>query len=223
MWIRSSRFVATTLLANGFGEHNIQGIGDKHVPLIHNVMATDIVAAVSDRATDALLVLFNTPAGRAVLERRGVPAPVIDGLASFGLSSICNVLAAIKTARQQHLGAGDVIVTVATDGAEMYATGIERIVARDHPDGFGAADAAAVRAEHLDGVTTDHMLECTRADRDRIFNLGYFTWVEQQGIPLDEFEARRSPDFWSGLRAMADVWDELIDAFNAEVGAVVAA
>jgi len=212
-----------TLLANGFGEHNIQGIGDKHVPLIHNVMATDIVAAVSDRATDALLVLFNTPAGRAVLERRGVPAPVIDGLASFGLSSICNVLAAIKTARQQHLGAGDVIVTVATDGAEMYATEIERIVARDHPDGFGAADAAAVRAEHLDGVTTDHMLECTRADRDRIFNLGYFTWVEQQGIPLDEFEARRSPDFWSGLRAMADVWDELIDAFNAEVGAVVAA
>ena len=212
-----------TLLANGFGEHNIQGIGDKHVPLIHNFMATDIVAAVSDRATDALLVLFNTPAGRAVLERRGVPAPVIDGLASFGLSSICNVLAAIKTARQQHLGAGDVIVTVATDGAEMYATEIERIVARDHPDGFGAADAAAVRAEHLDGVTTDHMLECTRADRDRIFNLGYFTWVEQQGIPLDEFEARRSPDFWSGLRAMADVWDELIDAFNAEVGAVVAA
>ena len=212
-----------TLLANGFGEHNIQGIGDKHVPLIHNVMATDIVAAVSDRATDALLVLFNTPAGRAVLERRGVPAPVIDGLASFGLSSICNVLAAIKTARQQHLGAGDVIVTVATDGAEMYATEIERIVARDHPDGFGAADAAAVRAEHLDGVTTDHMLECTRADRDRIFNLGYYTWVEQQGIPLVEFEARRSPDFWSGLRAMADVWDELIDAFNAEVGAVVAA
>jgi cysteine synthase len=210
-----------TMLANGFGEHNIQGIGDKHIPLIHNVMATDVVVGVSDRATDALLVLFNRPAGRELLVRRGVPGSVVDGLASFGLSSICNVLAAIKTAKQQRLGRGDVIVTVATDGAEMYATEIERIAHRDHPAGFDAAAAAAVRAEHLDGVTTDHMLDCTRADRDRIFNLGYFTWVEQQGVPLDEFEARRSPDFWTRMRAMAGVWDEMIDAFNAEVGPVV--
>ena len=212
-----------TMLANGYGEHNIQGIGDKHIPLIHNVLATDIVAGVSDRATDALLVLFNTPAGRDLLVRRGVSPAIVDGLASFGLSSICNVLAAIKTARQQRLGPGDVIVTVATDGAEMYATEVERIAQRDHPAGFDTVAAAAVQAEHLDGVTTDHMLECTRADRDRIFNLGYFTWVEQQGVPLDEFEARRSPDFWTGMRTMAGVWDEMIDAFNAEVGAVVAA
>src|SRR5207249_331434 len=85
-----------TMLENGFGEHNIQGIGDKHIPLIHNVMNTDIVVAVSDRATDALGVLFNTPAGLEYLRsRRHVPGPILAGLASLGLSSICNVLAAI--------------------------------------------------------------------------------------------------------------------------------
>jgi len=130
------------------------------------------------------------------------------------------VLAAIKTARQQQLGRGDVIVTVATDGAEMYATELDHIVARDHPNGFDAVEASAVHAAYLAGVTTDHMLECSRADRDRIFNLGYFTWVEQQGVPLDEFEARRSPEFWSALRPFAGIWDAMIDTFNAEVGAM---
>ncbi len=73
----------------------------------------------------------------------------------------------------------------------MYATELERITQRDFPAGFDAVAAGGGPGEHLDGVTTDHVLECTRADRDRIFNLGYFTWVEQQGVPLDEFEARR--------------------------------
>ena len=97
------------MLAGGFGEHNIQGIGDKHIPLIHNVMATDFVVGVSDRATDDLLVLFNTEVGRRYLvERRGVPADVVAALVVAGLSSICNMLAAIKVARQQHLGPDDV-------------------------------------------------------------------------------------------------------------------
>ena len=106
------------MLENGFGEHNIQGIGDKHIPLIHNVMNTDVVVAVSDRATDELDVLFNTDAGRAYLaERKGVPPTVVDALVHFGLSSICNVLAAIKTAKLLGLGPDDAIITVATDGA----------------------------------------------------------------------------------------------------------
>jgi cysteine synthase len=206
-----------TMLLNGFGEHNIQGIGDKHIPLIHNVMATDIVAAVSDRVTDGLFVLFNTDAGRDHLRAdRGVPEHVLDALPSFGFSSICNVVAAIKAARQQRLGAKDVIVTVATDGAEMYATEIERLVARDHPGGFDAPAAAAEHGAGLGGISTDHMLECTRSVRDRIFNLGYFTWVEQQGVPLHEFEARRDPAFWAGVRAIAPVWDAMIADFDAQ-------
>ncbi len=110
-----------TMLSNGFGEHNIQGIGDKHIPLIHNVMATDVALAISDRATDQLGVLFNTEVGHAYLAgRRGVPQETIDGLSALGLSSICNVLGAIKTAKYYDMGPDDVIVTVATDGAAMY-------------------------------------------------------------------------------------------------------
>jgi cysteine synthase len=210
-----------TMLENGFGEHNIQGIGDKHIPLIHNVMATDLVVAISDRATDRLGVLFNTDAGRDYLAlRRGVPPDVIAELPSFGFSSICNVLAAIKIAKHERLGPDDVIVTVATDGASMYGTEIERILARDFPDGFDAVAAGETYGEHLLGASTDHLLELTSRDRDRIFNLGYFTWVEQQGVPLDEFEARRRPETWTAIRAIAPEWDRMIEAFNARTGAL---
>ena len=213
-----------TLLRNGFGEHNIQGIGDKHVPLIHNVMATDIVVDISDRATDNLMVLFNTDAGREHLRTRmGVPEPVIVALASFGFSSICNVLAAIKVARQQQLGPRDVLATVATDGAEMYASEVQRIVARDHTGTFDAAAAGEVGAAYLDAIDTADMLECRLEDRTRMFNLGYYTWVEQQAVPIEEFEARRSQDFWTEMRQVVQEWDAMIEAFNAEVGAWVAA
>jgi cysteine synthase len=207
-----------TLLANGFGSHNIQGIGDKHVPLIHNVMATDVVLAVSDRATDRLGVLFSTDAGRSSLAGRGVTDEVIAGLPSLGLSSICNVLGAIKVAKHFGLGADDVVLTVATDGAAMYASERERALARYFPAGFGAVEAAEVFGEHLLGQATDHLLELGHAERTRIFNLGYFTWVEQQGVSLEDFEARRDPSFWAGLRALVPGWDELIDDVNARTG-----
>jgi len=209
-----------TLLYNGFGEHNIQGIGDKHVPLIHNAMNTDFVVDVSDKATDNLLVLFNTDAGRAHLrDRMGVPDATIDALRSFGFSSICNVLAAIKVAKQQQLGPNDVLATVATDGAEMYSSEIDRIVARDHRGTFDAAAAGEVRAAYLDGVDTADMLECTHEDRLRMFNLGYYTWVEQQGVSIEEFSARASQDFWVETRQIVHEWDAMIEAFNARVTA----
>ncbi len=207
-----------TMLENGFGEHNIQGIGDKHIPLIHNVMNTDVVCAVSDRATDQLDVLFNTPEGRGFLtHRKGVPADVVAALEHFGLSSICNVLAAIKTVKLLDLGPDDAVVTVATDGAALYPSERAKTLQRRFGGSFGALDAAEVFAEHLGSAGTEHMLDCTEQDRTRIFNLGYYTWVEQQGTPLDVFEARRSQSFWRGLRRHLGVWDELIDDFNARV------
>src|SRR5712692_6240336 len=127
-----------TMLANGFGEHNIQGIGDKHIPLIHNVMNTDLVAGISDRATDQLSVLFAAGEGIEYLRVwRRVPEHVLEALPAFGLSSICNILAAVKTAKYLRLGPDDVIITVATDGAGMYGSERERIAARDFPGGFG--------------------------------------------------------------------------------------
>jgi len=212
-----------TMLYNGFGEHNIQGIGDKHIPLIHNVMNTDVAVGISDRATDRLGVLFGTELGREhLLRRRGVAADVVAELPSLGLSSICNVLAAIKVAKQFDLGPDDVIATVATDGAAMYHSERDLAVAKYFPGGFDELGAAEVFGEHLLGVTTDHMRELTYEERTRIFNLGYYTWVEQQGITIEDFEARRDQSFWKAQHAKAEVWDELIDEFNARTGVLEA-
>ena len=208
-----------TMLYNGFGEHNIQGIGDKHIPLIHNVLNTDVAVAVSDRATDRLNVLFDTEVGREhLLRRRGVAADVVAQLPSLGLSSICNVLAAIKTAKYYDLGADDVIVTVATDGAAMYGSEREIALRKYFPDGFDEVGASEVYGEHLLGATTDHLRELTHEERGRIFNLGYYTWVEQQGISIEDFQARRDPAFWTRIHASANAWDEQIAEFNARTG-----
>jgi len=211
-----------TMLYNGFGEHNIQGIGDKHIPYIHNVYNTDIVTAVSDRATDHLAVLFATPVGRAFLAgRRDVPAETLAVLDEFGLSSICNIVAAIKTAKYLGLGPEDVVVTVATDGAEMYGSERARIEARDFPAGFDATSAAETFGRFVLGAGSEHLLEATEQERARIFNLGYYTWVEQQGIAIDAFNARRDQSFWQALRAGLPRWDELIREFNARTGVTV--
>jgi hypothetical protein len=207
-----------TMLANGFGEHNIQGIGDKHIPLIHNVMNTDLVAGITDRATDQLSVLFAAGEGVGYLRRRRVPEPVLAALPAFGLSSICNILAAVKTAKYLRLGPDDVVITVATDGAGMYGSERERIAARDFPGGFGTTDAAEVFGRWMLGTGTDGLLETTLADRDRIFNLGYYTWVEQQGVSLADFERRRDQRFWAGLRDLLPAWDAMIEEFNERTG-----
>ena len=210
-----------TMLYNGFGDHNIQGIGDKHIPLIHNVMNTDIVTAVPDGATDQLGVLFSTRAGLDYLRAgRMVPAPALAALSSFGLSSICNILAAVKTARYLGLGSQDVIMTVATDGASMYASERERVEARDYPAGFDEAAAAAAFGRWMLAAGTDHLLETSLRDRERIFNLGYYTWVEQQGVGLADFAARRSQAYWVDLRERLASWDGLIKEFNARTGVI---
>ena len=207
-----------TMLENGFGEHNIQGIGDKHIPLIHNVMNTDVVVGVSDRATDELDALFNMPAGQQYLaSRHGFSAELIDALTHFGFSAICNVLAAIKTAKLMGYGANDAIVTIATDGGALYPSERVKTIANRFKGEFTAVDAAEIFSEHLGSVSTDNMIDCTERDRNRIFNLGYYTWVEQQGTPLDVFEARRSQSFWRSVRSYAPVWDNLITEFNARV------
>ena len=209
-----------TMLENGFGEHNIQGIGDKHIPLIHNVMNTDVVVAISDQSTDELDVLFNTSVGRAYLaDAKGISPQLIAALTHFGFSSICNTLAAIKTAKLLGLGADDAIVTIATDGADLYPSERAKTIAARFKNDFTTVNAAEVFGEHLANVGIDGSLECTERDRNRIFNLGYYTWVEQQGTPFELFEARRSQTFWRSLRRFLPVWDEMIGEFNDRVAA----
>jgi cysteine synthase len=214
-----------TLLMNGYGEHNIQGIGDKHVPLIHNVMNTDLVIGISDQATDGLNAVFNTDVGRDYLARRlGVASSLLGALDRFGLSSIANVLGAIKMAKHLDLGPDDVIVTVATDGHEMYASELVRYLTRRHNSGELTPEVAAeIVGRHLLGADTEHVLDATPRERERIFNLGYFTWVEQQGIALADFDRRKSQDFWRGLQDLLPQWDEMITSVNRDSGMAAAA
>jgi hypothetical protein len=213
-----------TLLYNGFGEHNIQGIGDKHVPLIHNVMNTDVVVGVSDHATDCLGVLFNTPVGREYLAgRRRVSRETLDALDAVGLSGICNIVAAIKVAKYYGFGEDQAVMTLATDGAALYSSETGKAASRFFAEGFDQVNAGEVFAQYLAGAATDHVLELTARDRDRIFNLGYYTWVEQQGVTLAEFEARRCQSFWRGLQGLLPAWDEMIAEFNARSRAAAGA
>jgi cysteine synthase len=209
-----------TMLCNGFGEHNIQGIGDKHIPLIHNVMSTDLVAGVSDGATDALNELFGSNVGRAYLRnRRKVDREIVRGLDGVGLSGLANIVAAIKIARHLDYGPDDVVMTVATDGADLYASERRAYAAREYPYGFDEVNAGEVFGRYLEGAADDHVLELGHAERTRIFNLGYYTWVEQQGIDVTDFNARRHQRFWRSLVESIPAWDRLIDEFNADVAA----
>ncbi|HEV2303048.1 MAG TPA: pyridoxal-phosphate dependent enzyme [Stellaceae bacterium] len=208
-----------TLLKNGFGEHNIQGIGDKHVPLIHNVMNTDLVAGVSDRSTDALDLLFNGEAGRSYLAgRRGIDPRLVEDLRFLGLSGIANVLAAIKTAKRLDLGPDELLVTVSTDSAALYASERRKFAAAQYPRGFDAVAAGEVFGEHLKGIADNDLDELDHIGRTRIFNLGYYTWVEQQGVALEDFERRRDQRFWRALRAALPRLDARIAEFNAMIG-----
>ena len=185
------------------------------MPLIHNATNTDDVVAVSDRSTDALDALFNTPAGRAhLVDRVGLSPELAASLVHLGYSSSCNLLAAVAVARTHGFGPDDVIVTVATDGAELYDAERDDYIARRHPGGYDAAAAAADFDRELAVGGIARHLACTPADRRRIFNLGYYTWVEQQGIDFEDFEVRRHQRFWAQMRHFAADWDELIAEFN---------
>jgi cysteine synthase len=208
-----------TMLENGYGEHNIQGIGDKHIPLIQNVMNMDAVIAVSDRASDRLNLLFGSDIGRDYLvERRKVDRVLVDAFAEIGISGLANIVAAIKLAKHLDLGADDVVMTVATDSAALYFSERDGYAAKHYPDGFYEVNAGEIFAGALEAITDDHMLELRHQDRKRIFNLGYYTWVEQQGVRFDDFEKRKEQSFWRGLVDSIPAWDRLIDEFNAEAG-----
>ena len=187
------------MLANGFGEHNIQGIGDKHIPLIHNVMNTDVVAAVSDRATDSSTLRVrhrrrgaSTCGGAGTCRRRRIAA-----LGSFGLSSICNVLAAIKTAK--YLGLGPTTSSRPSPPTARRCTRANASHrARDFAGGFDDVEAARRSAGGSRGGAPTTCSRPTLRDRERIFNLGYYTWVEQQGVSVEDFTGRRRPGVLAG-------------------------
>ena len=205
-----------TLLACGFGGHRIEGIGDKHVPWVHNVRNTDLVAAVDDEQCMALLRLLNEPAGHEFLADQGVPSAFCEQLPLLGISSICNLVASIKTARHFELGSRDVVFTCLTDSTELYQSRLAE--SREQHGPFQRETAARHFGRYLEAISTDHMRELTYADRKAIHNLKYFTWVEQQKRDVAELNRLWDPDFWNETFAQVDKWDRAIEAFNEQTG-----
>ena len=206
-----------TLLMNGFGDHRIEGIGDKHVPWVHNVRNTDAVAAIDDEDCMRLLRLFNEPEGRRHLAGLGVDPATLDQLPLLGISGICNLLAAIKAAKAWEMDENDVIATIFTDSAEMYGSRVQELAA-EH-GAFTAVDAACARVGSLERQAVDHFKELTFSDRKAIHNLKYYTWVEQQGKSYEEICAQWDPEYWRELFEEEIVhFEKLIADFNREVG-----
>lgn len=207
-----------TLLYNGFGGHRIEGIGDKHVPWIMDVKNLDMAIAIDDEATMHILRLFNEPKGKEYL-RKIVDKEIVDELENLGISSIANILGAIKMAKYYEMTEKDFIFTVATDSMELYQSRILEL--REIYGPYSEIDAAKDFERYMMGTTTDWMIEMNYYDRKRMHNLKYFTWVEQQGKTAEELNEQWYNDnyFIEKLESYRE-WDELIKEFNEEVGLI---
>ncbi len=215
--VASEALQCPTLLRNGFGEHRIEGIGDKHVPWIHNIKNTDMVVAVDDETPVSLIRLFNEPAGKSYLTSRGVPESTLNALSLLGISGAGNLVTAIKFARYYELGEHDIVLTVLTDSMEMYGSRLHELN-EEHGE-FTENDAAAAYARHISGLSIDNMEELGYYDRKRIHNLKYYTWVEQQGKTHEEIQDQwYKDDYWESIPECVDEIDALIDEFNGKTG-----
>jgi cysteine synthase len=204
-----------TLYQLGFGGHRIEGIGDKHVPWIHNVRNTDMVAAIDDEQCLSLFRLFNEPIGQTHLNHT-LPDEIIQQLPLLGISGICNLVAAIKAAKYYDMGSRDVIFTCLTDSAELYASRLDELAAERSP--YTAQRAAYDKTRYLDAIATDHVRELSYHDRKALHNFKYFTWVEQQGRTVDELRELWEPEFWERAYAQVEEWDAQITEFNERTG-----
>ncbi len=215
--VASEALQCPTLLENGFGAHRIEGIGDKHVPWIHNVKNTDMVVAIDDNAVVNISRLFNEPVGQSYLVKKGVPEEIVSRLDLLGFSGISNLLSAIKFAKYYELGENDIVLTVLTDSMQLY--GSRLVEMRSEFGEYNETDAAADFAHYLLGQSTDNLIELTYADRRRVHNLKYYTWVEQQGKTYEEINTQwYDREYWTGFQSQADEIDLLIEEFNREVG-----
>ncbi len=208
-----------TLLLNGYGAHRIEGIGDKHVPWVHNLKNTDLVIDIDDESSISLMRLFNEEAGRRFLKEAGVPGETVSALDMMGISSIANLSACIKTAKYYELKNSDVILSVCTDSMEMYGSRLSELTSARGQ--YTSNNAAADFERYLRGISADHMLETSYYDRKRMHNLKYFTWVEQQGKTVEELDSQWYDDnYWLSKLESYREWDEKIKEFNRRTGLI---
>lgn len=208
-----------TLLNNGFGDHRIEGIGDKHVPWIHNVKNTDMVIAIDDNDSLGFFRICSEPAGQEYLRQQGVSEEVIEKLSWIGISGAANILSCIKFAKYYELTENDIVMTVLTDSAEMYQSRLKEMEAERGGE-YNALNAAIDYNRHVQGVRTDSMEELNYQSRKRIHNLKYYTWIEQQMYDMHELNEQwyDYDNYWGRLHKMAPELDRLIEQFNERTG-----
>jgi len=205
-----------TIYNNGFGAHRIEGIGDKHIPWVHNVKNTDVAIAIDDEIPMQWIRMFNEPEGIKLLRDKGVSEDVISRLDWVGISGAANLAAAIKYAKYFELKENDVVVTVLTDSIAMYGSRLEEL--REERGEFDAFEAHAVNARYFDGINIDYIKELSYYDRKAVHNLKYYTWVEQQGKTYGEIVAQWEDDsYWTDIVTHTEELDELIKSFNKQV------
>ncbi|MBI9101291.1 MAG: pyridoxal-phosphate dependent enzyme [Spirochaetales bacterium] len=206
-----------TLLRNGFGGHRIEGIGDKHIPWVHNVKNTDMVLSIDDNDCMDIMRLFNEETGREYLKKNGVAPEVVDQLGLLGISGIGNLLSAIKFAKYYELEEEDVVVTILTDSMDLYGSRLKEM--HEEYGQLTTEDAARIKFARLDNQKIDNALELSYYDKLRIHNLKYYTWIEQQGSSMDELNAQwYDRDYWTNIQKLTPEIDKQIEAFNKEVG-----
>lgn len=206
-----------TLLNNGFGAHRIEGIGDKHVPWVHNCKETDFVVAVDDEVPMRLLRLFNEPLGKSALENIGVESDLVNQLELLGISGIGNMVAAVKYAKYSELTEQDIVVSIATDSMQLYGS---RLAELKHERGAYNEFQAQRDLELIISLGMDQVKELTYYDKKRIHNLKYYTWIEQQGRNIEELNDQwyHHDDYWYSMFEQVGEIDRLITEFNDRVG-----
>ncbi|MBN2695510.1 pyridoxal-phosphate dependent enzyme [bacterium] len=206
-----------TILANGFGGHRIEGIGDKHIPWVHNTKNTDVITAIDDEDCMRLLRLFNEKEGLAYLKKMGLSEELVDQLHLLGISGISNMLSAIKTAKYYEMTSDDIVFTLATDSADMYQSRVTEL--KKERGKYTSVQAAKDYEKCVLGTTIDYMQELTYADRKRVHNLKYYTWVEQQAKEIEDLNTLwYDRTIWDRLFNQPKKWDEMIKEFNEKTG-----
>ncbi|MCL5075771.1 MAG: pyridoxal-phosphate dependent enzyme [Chloroflexi bacterium] len=189
-----------TLYNNGYGGHDIQGIGDKHATWIHHVTNMDAIMCIDDIESKKGLQMLTEEPGWNVLMRQGIPEDKVKKYATiFGISGVCNVLGAIKTAKFYDLGKNDVIVTILTDAIDRYHSVMGQMTRT-----YGQMDETEAKVRLVSifhSQKTDWIKEGTRDVRRQWHNLKYYTWVEQQGKTVEELNAQLSEEWWLAEQA----------------------
>jgi cysteine synthase len=215
--VASEALQCPTLLMNGFGAHRIEGIGDKHVPWIHNIKNTNVVTAIDDEDCMKLFRLFNSEEGKETLKSEGMKMEFINSLEQIGISGIANILSAIKTAKYFEMNSEDILFTIATDSAMMYKSRLEELT--EQYGKYSKNQASKDIDRCLMGTKTDNMKELNYNDQKMIHNLKYFTWIEQQGKGIEDLnQLWYDRDIWTNLFDQVSRWDELIVEFNKKTG-----